>query len=126
MANGKTHLMVGAGVALIADTLWQRAQMKLDPEREFDWAELVIVGVCGAGVGILADVLEPATDPNHRGFFHSIFFYVLLLWAFTKFTAKLAGFALYLGIMLLCYCSHLFLDSLTPRGLPLLGRWRCW
>ena len=125
MANGKTHLLVGAGAGIALDYLWQRSQMEQDPNRKFDWGELAIVGAGGAFFGILTDVLEPATNPNHRNFFHSIAFVFLLLWALGKlsgcFSAKVMR---YVAMMALCYLSHLFLDSGTPRSLPLIGRWR--
>jgi membrane-bound metal-dependent hydrolase YbcI (DUF457 family) len=126
MANCKTHLLVGVSVALIADYLWQRSRTALDPNRDFDWGEFAVVGVCGASCGILADVLEPATNPNHRGFFHSMIFAGVLLWLLVRMSGRLTTLRCALGTMTLCYLSHLFLDCLTPRSLPLLGRWRCW
>jgi len=127
MANGKTHLLAGAGVAIAADVFWQRSQMAADPERKFDWGELLLVGSCGAAFGILADILEPAVHPHHRGFFHSVGFIAILFWAITKIGAKLTAFAFaFSAIMVMSYLSHLFLDCLTPRSLPFIGRWRCW
>jgi len=126
MANGKTHLVVGALVGVALDGMWQCWQMKRNPDRKFDWLEMA--GACAAGgiVGILPDILEPATSPNHRGFFHSFAFIAILLWAFGIFGVKLTLRATaFCAATMLCYLSHLFLDSLTPRSLPWIGRWRC-
>jgi len=126
MANGKVHLLVGTGLAVAADFLWQHSQMANDPDRKFDWGELAIVGLCGGVVGLLADILEPAVHPHHRGFFHSIVFAALMVWALVRFGGKLTGLAaVFCAIMTLSYFSHLFLDALTPRSLPFIGKWRC-
>ena len=76
----------------------------------------------------LPDLIEPAINPHHRQFFHSALFGGLV-------TA--AGVKLYqwqpedewedvLRQVLLVGCGayviHLLADSLTPRGLPLLGK----
>jgi len=71
----------------------------------------------------LPDILEPATSPNHRNFFHSV----------------AAGTAIGVGMYKAnrsnlpesnkelinlpgaCYLSHLVLDSETEFGLPLVA-----
>jgi len=83
---------------------------------------LLSAGV-GASVSILPDVLEPATSSYHRSFFHSMTF------------ASLSGYLIHealnnedidnelkliLSVMSSAYGSHLVLDGLTPRGLPIL------
>lgn len=84
----------------------------------------------GTGVAFakLPDILEPATNPHHRQFFHS---FVVL--AAIGFGVKKAynwkpqdrsgefwrALALCAGIG---YLSHLLLDGFTPRSLPLIGK----
>lgn len=85
----------------------------------------------GAAAAVLTnfpDLLEPATSPNHRAFFHSLTFaavlaaglYKLNQWQpesksdkFWKDVGMLAGSA---------YLIHLALDFTTNKSLPLFGR----
>jgi membrane-bound metal-dependent hydrolase YbcI (DUF457 family) len=88
--------------------------------------------IAGAGFAAVAtnlpDIMEPAVNPHHRQFFHSLAFAGLLI---------VAGKALYdwqpetdegrfwrkAGLIGLgAYMCHLALDATTPRSLPLLGR----
>lgn len=76
----------------------------------------------------IPDILEPAVNPHHRQFFHSLAFagmvgygmYKTYEWnpetefdKFTRFCILVAG----AGILI-----HLAMDSNTPRSLPLLGK----
>lgn len=76
----------------------------------------------------LPDLIEPATSPHHRQFFHSLAVAGLLAegmrrvheWEvendgdlFLKDTLMVIGAS---------YLSHLAMDSTTPKGLPILGR----
>lgn len=88
--------------------------------------------IAGAGLAALAtklpDILEPAVNPHHRQFFHSLAFAGLLIAGGKKLydwqpetdegrfwrKAGLIGPGAYL--------CHLALDATTPRSLPLLGR----
>jgi membrane-bound metal-dependent hydrolase YbcI (DUF457 family) len=38
------------------------------------WPELLGAGLSGVAGAFLPDIIEPATNPNHRSFFHSISF----------------------------------------------------
>jgi len=97
-------------------------RMARNPERKFDWAEFLAVDACGADVGILPDVLEPAVHPHHRGFFHSIAFVLLVIWALAKFGATLTGLTLgFYTILACCYFSHSVL-GLFDTALPASGR----
>lgn len=76
----------------------------------------------------IPDILEPAAHPHHRQFFHSVAFaglvgygmYKTYEWSpetdfdkFIRFCLLMAG----TGILL-----HIAMDSLTPRSIPLLGK----
>jgi len=79
-----------------------------------------------AACGTLPDIIEPAVNPNHRQFFHSLGFagmmgyglYKLYKWEpedeFDKF---LKGAALVAGG---AYLTHLAMDATTPKSLPII------
>lgn len=76
--------------------------------------------------GTLADILEPACNPNHRQFFHSLGFagilayglYKAYKWQPTKKNHKVLRDALM--IIGGAYLVHLVMDSSTPKGLPII------
>lgn len=77
----------------------------------------------GAIMGILPDIMEPANDCNHRSFFHSIAFAVLLGYAHYKQNSSENlenSIKVFFGVLGSAYASHLALDSMTPKGLPIL------
>jgi len=76
----------------------------------------------------LPDILEPATNPHHRQFFHSVAIaaalgygiYRLYNWQPQEDWKKVAKFsALAIGG---AYLIHLAMDASTPRSLPLVGK----
>lgn len=76
----------------------------------------------------IPDLLEPATNPHHRQFFHSVAFVELVLWGMYKLSEwkpetdaeKLLRFCLLIaGASIL---AHLVMDSGTPRSLPMFGK----
>jgi len=90
------------------------------------------VPVIGAGLAYatarLPDILEPATSPNHRQFFHSLAFAGFLgltarqiyEWKPEEEWQKWLRLALLAAIA--SYGVHLALDFCTKRSLPLLGK----
>lgn len=91
-------------------------------------AKPLVAGTAAAFLTKLPDILEPATSPNHRQFFHSVAFAGLLCIAFDelgKWQPESADgeFLKALGqVAIPAYLIHLFLDSLTSKSLPLVGR----
>ena len=79
--------------------------------------------VLGAAAGSLPDMIEPATNPQHRGLFHSTSVGIGLTYLLRKVARsetlsqeeKLVSAILGMG-----YLSHLSLDSRTSQGLPLI------
>ena len=77
----------------------------------------------GAFAGLLPDLLEPATNPNHRSCFHSVALVLILIYGNYKVwenndlseDQKLA-----VSLISTAYSSHLVADSTTTKGLPLL------
>ena len=67
MPNSKTHRLVGAGVGASKALVQARGQKPLHMAIETTGG--VLAGYYGGG---MADVLEPATSPNHRGPAHSV------------------------------------------------------
>ena len=131
MPNSKKHATVGGvlGLSLFAinNFIKQYNQKQSDPNYKFDWTELALTsfagGAIGAVAGLLPDILEPATSPNHRKIFHSTLTVIGLgmglahVQSTTKFGKEEKQVITTAGI---CYLSHLVLDSNTPAGLPLL------
>jgi membrane-bound metal-dependent hydrolase YbcI (DUF457 family) len=118
MANFSTHKLTAAGVALGAYILWKKREQK-----PISLSGLAVSALAGAAAGSLPDALEPADNPDHRSYFHSICGGILL--------EKLARNRLRnpavcsdekLGWIVFAsgYGSHLILDALTEKGLPIL------
>lgn len=129
MPNSKTHITAGlilSGATSIGIGLRYRT---------FNPVKLIL----NLGISILAsrlpDILEPATSPNHRSFFHSLIFGLIVaglsyyIWQCLKeeqtrnvdgvTTIKILILEIVL-IALLCFCLHLVLDAFTKRSLPLM------
>lgn len=119
--NGPAHQIV-AGLATGAFLVEQERQAGVQT------AKPVLAGTAAAFLTKLPDILEPATSPNHRQFFHSVAFAGLLCLAFhelSKWEPESAGGELLkaLGrVAIPAYLIHLVLDSLTAKSLPLVGR----
>jgi len=99
----------------------------LSPRREEAAAHAAAGCAGGYCFGTLPDLVEPATNPLHRQFFHSLLFagamayglYRLYHWEpgspelkVLRFVGLIAGAA---------YLVHLALDATTKRSLPLIG-----
>ena len=118
MPNAKQHAIVGAAVGAGAWYLYC-----LFTERPLDLGELLLAGGGGAVVGLLPDVFEPATHPNHRSTLHSYACAGLLsygtkcLW---ENPAVGGDQKMQWTICCLSYLSHLIADGQTPKGLPLI------
>lgn len=76
----------------------------------------------------IPDLLEPATHPHHRQFFHSLVFAGFTAWGLhkvyewepeTEFDKAIRFCVLVGGASVL---MHLILDSATPRSLPIIGK----
>jgi len=85
---------------------------------------------CAGGfcLGTLPDLIEPATNPHHRQFFHSVFVALLIGYGLYKayhWEPDTAQGRLLRGVCLLAggaYLIHLGLDATTKRSLPVMGR----
>ena len=116
--NGKQHLLLGGAIGFSGYILYRLAEKK-----PINLMELVLCSIGGAAAGILPDVLEPATNPNHRSFFHSIAALMLLSYGNYKLMQNEEipeDLKAIVNLMSMAYGGHLIADSITPKRLPLL------
>ncbi|MDO8932345.1 MAG: metal-dependent hydrolase [Rhodocyclaceae bacterium] len=121
MPNAMSH-RIGAAAMMAMVASDTTADGKPDPTRQ-------MAAACGGAVfGTLPDILEPATNPRHRQFFHSVVCagavgyvcYRLYQWK-----PETAAEEFMRGVLLIAggsFLTHLAMDALSPSGLPLLGR----
>jgi len=121
MPNSSAHMMFAA--LTVGGGFWGKELM--DNEQTMKPA-------VGAGLawmlGTLPDKIEPAIHPHHRQFFHSVTFSVIILgllvkayeWQTENEAEEFSRFVLL--VLGGSYVGHLFLDALTKRSLPLLGK----
>ena len=119
MANFGTHATVGVLAGLGAYALYKHVKKET-------WTLEGVLGSAGLGfmAASLPDALEPALHPNHRALAHS----VAALLSATYGTARLMdspgvdGHTKVAGAVAAAgFVSHLVLDAMTPKGLPILG-----
>jgi len=121
--NAAAHRLIGAAAMAVAGA-------SLSPRQEETAAHVVAGCAGGYCFGTLPDLIEPATTPQHRQFFHSLIFaagigyglYRLYQWEpnapelkVLRMIGLIAGGA---------YLVHLAFDATTKRSLPLVGRLR--
>jgi membrane-bound metal-dependent hydrolase YbcI (DUF457 family) len=116
MPNFTVHFTVGIIVGIITLSI-------LHGQNNFVSGQLsILAAIALSTVGaILPDIIEPATNPNHRSFFHS--FFVLIITGFLSYyflTGVDSAELFMIGFMGIGYVSHLVLDSATPKSLPLI------
>ena len=121
MANGPTHQVIAAltiGGALAYDEAKNGEQT----------AKPLAGAVVAAVTTKLPDILEPATHPHHRQFFHSVVcaialgkgIYELHQWQPDEDWQKVVRF---LGLVSgYAYLVHLAVDACSKRSLPILGK----
>jgi len=120
--NGPTHQFAGA-VAAMAIT-------QLDSEKNCTALHHPAAAIpIGAFLGKLPDMIEPSLgNPNHRQFFHSVAVLGLLgvgMHKLYRWDPQDNVEGLLRGLLLLggaAYLSHLALDAMTSRSLPLIGK----
>lgn len=118
--NGPTHRFVAAA-ATGAYLMHQEAKAGPPTAAPF------LGAAAAAALTGLPDILEPATSPNHRAFFHSLAFAALLGMGMKKlynWEPESDGQRLLRQIALVAgaaYLIHLTLDFTTRKSLPLVG-----
>lgn len=122
MPNSKTHLIIGAATGAAVNAYLQFNRLKADNAARFDWAEIVVCSAVAGAAALLPDLLEPATTPNHRKFFHSVAMAALVTHAITGNHTKkcTAAELLLLTVVGMGYLSHLAADATTPKCISLI------
>lgn len=119
--NGKQHRQIGA-VCGAGYTVAKYSFDKQDnPELDFPLGEFILNTGIGYLLGSLPDWIEPATNPNHRQFFHSLTAAVGVGYgAFGKHTETWSDEVKKLiQAIALAYISHLVADSSTAKGIAI-------
>ena len=120
--NGPTHQFAGAIAAL--------AITQSDAEDKTSMLHHPAAAIpLGAFLGRLPDMIEPSLgNPNHRQFFHSVVVLSLLgagVYKVYHWDPQSNLDKMLRGILLLggaAYLSHLALDALTAKSLPIIGK----
>lgn len=122
MPNALAHRISAAAVMAIA------AKDISDRDHTDHWRPTL--AACGGAVfGTLPDILEPAlSNPHHRQFFHSVACAAAvgyLCYRLYEWKPETPAEQIMRGVLLLAggsFLTHLAMDALSPRGLPLLGQ----
>ena len=117
MANSTGHMIAGGVTGAVVLVHHRRSEKK-----RVELSEFLIAVLVGILFGLLADKLEPASSPNHRAFFHSLLFFGFAAWQLYRLCcAEETSSDQQLALKLIgaAYASHLLLDAVTPKGLPI-------
>ncbi len=121
MANRKGHIITGAVIGLGAYAAWKYLH-----KEEIKFSGAVSSLLVGGFFGLLPDILEPALNPNHRSVFHSVTALAGMTYVGSKVISSSLDRKTQSGmtVILASYASHLLLDLMTPKGLPVLHNGR--
>jgi membrane-bound metal-dependent hydrolase YbcI (DUF457 family) len=122
MPGWKTHIIIGAATGAAVNVALQTGRKVLKPQTPFDWGEFFICTGAASVAALAPDILEPATSPDHRGFFHSVAMAAIVAYVMTgKHTGKWPTIiTLIVGAAGVGYLSHLIADSTTPKSINLV------
>ena len=121
MPNGNAHRLIAAlavgGICVVNESHEEKITGKL-----------FVNALLAALTTNLPDLIEPASNPHHRQFFHSVVFgsvvassaLKLYQWQTEEDWEKV--FRQILLVWSGAYLIHLLADSFTPRGLSILGK----
>ena len=112
------HMVIGAALGFGGYLLYK--YLKQEPS---SLVEALVSLLGGAFAGLLPDLLEPATNPNHRSLFHSIALSVLILCGNHRVWQNMdlsENQKVAIALLSAAYGSHLLADSTTVKGLPLI------
>ena len=118
MSDSQKHFLLGAGVGgtTYLFICWLTGQ-------QTTWLGLLGCSGLGGALALAPDALEPASTPNRRKFFHSFSVLVGVTYADYRILrssaltdhGKLCLLAASTG-----YVSHLLMDAVTPKSLPVI------
>ena len=135
MPNGNIHKTAGA---ILVPITYLTIQNNSQQNNKVDIGELILLFGAGVGTSRIPDMLEPATNHNHRAFFHSITFAGIVsiigvrawndlkvkrserktmeIQQWNKYEFIDIAIIIAAGSILL----HLVMDGLTKKGLPFI------
>lgn len=131
MPSGKTNLVSNTVCATIGSFVIQE---QLDKENQIDVNHLLLSPGTGAVLSWLHDILDPTVHPNHRAFFHSIVFEILLIFAGIEMVKKIKEKSakrkgldqkyiskeeIFLAILFIAIIIFVIQDSFIKKGVPL-------
>lgn len=122
MSSGPTHRTTAALVAFTATSICA------NDKRIRDLPHPVIAGGLASVLTNLPDWIEPATNPHHRQFFHSLVFAGGVAYGLKRayqWIPQDDRERLLRHLLLIAggaYLVHLALDACTKRSLPLIGK----
>ena len=123
--NKRQHAM-GAALAVGTSALLLNANTDKTPEQRA--VEALGSAALAGALGSIPDWLEPATNPHHRQFFHSVTALSLLVGGLHKvyrWQPQEPHHELLKTVALIgggAYLVHLLMDATTPKSLPLIGK----
>lgn len=116
MPNCFEHMLVSGLISAV-----RYSQIMKEAGKEIDLTKVIGIGLLGAIAGILPDVLEPATNPNHRSICHSILAGAGVIALDSKINKDLDTEQKAMQSALFwAYGTHLILDAFTPKSLPVV------
>src|SRR5450631_180861 len=83
MPGWKTHMIIGATTGAVVNVAMQAGRKALNPKTPFDFGEFLICTGAASMAALVPDILEPASSPNHRAFFHSVVTAAIVAYAMT-------------------------------------------
>ena len=120
MPNRNTHMLAG-GITGGCNYLLQHKKNNM----EINILELIGVFASSSVVGVLADIIDPPSNPNHRSLGHSLGINTMLIPHLWKLIENNENMSFkqkkFYQSLIYAYGSHLILDSTTPKGLPLIS-----
>lgn len=117
MTSSNEHIIMG----LIAGVLGYAGYKRIKGEK-IEFGGALKAGITGGLFALAPDIIEPATNPNHRSTMHSIAALVAGGYGTTKGIQNCNSNEL--SELLIAafsgYTSHLLADSTTPKGIPII------
>lgn len=122
MSSGPTHRLTAAAIAFAATSI------SANDERIRDLPHPILAGGLATVLTNLPDWIEPATNPHHRQFFHSLVFAGGIAYGMKRayeWIPQDDRGRLLRHLLLIAggaYLVHLALDACTRRSLPFIGK----
>ncbi|HJP19405.1 MAG TPA: metal-dependent hydrolase [Nitrospinota bacterium] len=119
--NKNQHRVIGVAVGVTVTLINHKIKKEKYPDTKFPWEELLFNSGVGFLLATLPDIIEPAFNPHHRKFFHSLACGGLIQYAaYGKHTENMdEKIRKRIQISALVYLSHLVADATTTKSIPI-------